>query len=543
MATATVAGFAGTNGAAAPVSQQQAEQPAGLWSGLDIEVIGGTGEFGQGKSIFGLTIDPKNTLVYDNEGSTTIYKSLGFERCDMAVELLKRHPNGYKPIDRFKWWREDVKKRVTPGRYSVVMVDPISEIESGLQQYVRENPGEYGYTKAQFDQAAPLFWGAYKDAWKAILDDLRIRCQTFYFVVHMRDEFKGGRPTGKREAKGKETLFELASLYLEFERKADDKGNVPDVPAAKVLKSRLAHTRMAEDGSVQIIPILPPRLPKATPTAIRQYIATPPDYSKLKKGELLQDEHLSDDAKLLLQSQIAADQKETASIEFSRAELMAQQAQRQANQQQAGTAATKPATDQSAQRAATTQQKTIATAEQFAADEAAKNDLRNQIMPLIRQAYEKPEEFRRYLEQTYSASVLMQMTVPQLREVLEMITKRVADKAAAGTATPPAGQQEAEKIAAATPPVSPAEKELADRLLPETAVLSPQPGTITESQREEIAAHIKRTGWPIEGPKGQREYLKARGCDSPRSLSAAQAGELIGKLAAVPDRVAAQPKN
>ena len=44
----------------------------GLWCGQDIEVICGTGEFGSGKTLWGLTIDPgSRTLVYDNEGSST----------------------------------------------------------------------------------------------------------------------------------------------------------------------------------------------------------------------------------------------------------------------------------------------------------------------------------------------------------------------------------------------------------------------------------------------------------------------------------------
>ena len=207
-----IAGFA-ANGTHTP------NKPAGIWAGKNIGVIVVTGEKGEGKTLFCTTIDPANTLVYDNEGSSADYESLGFERVDVAAELIRKYPGkNAKPIDRFLWWRDDVKVRVQPGKFSVVVVDPASEIESGLTQYVKEHPAEFGYTKSQFDQAAPLFWGAVKDFWKSILDDLRTRCETICLTVHMRDEFKGGRPTGKREAKGKETLFELASLYLEMER-------------------------------------------------------------------------------------------------------------------------------------------------------------------------------------------------------------------------------------------------------------------------------------------------------------------------------------
>jgi len=80
--------------------------------------------------------------------------------------------------------------------------------------------------------------------------------------------------------------MELASLYLHMDRRPDAKGNVPDVPAANVIKSRLADHRF-EDGELKWIDLLPPRLPFATPKAIREYIKTPPDYGKLKPAERL----------------------------------------------------------------------------------------------------------------------------------------------------------------------------------------------------------------------------------------------------------------
>lgn len=88
--------------------------------------------------------------------------------------------------------------------------------------------------------------------------------------------------------------MELASLYLWMNRKADEKGNVHDVPAANVLKSRIADHRFV-DGELKWIDLLPPRLPKATPKAIRDYILSPPDYSKLKPSERFVEEKATEE--------------------------------------------------------------------------------------------------------------------------------------------------------------------------------------------------------------------------------------------------------
>ena len=266
-----------------------------LWpNGRKVEVIGLTGDFGSGKTIFGLSICPgEKTLVYDFEKSSSAYQSLGFDRVDMADEMLRRLPKGYKPVDLFRWWYDHIRS-IKPGQYTVIMVDPISEIEAGIVEYISERPQEFGLTPNQIRNSAGLMWGKMKDFWKSILQDIAARCETFVFTSHLRSVWKGNAPTGKKSAKGKETLMELASLYLWMDRKADEKGNVPDVPAANVLKSRLADHRFI-DGELKWIDLLPPRLPKATPAAIRNYILNPPDFSKLKPSERFVEEKATEE--------------------------------------------------------------------------------------------------------------------------------------------------------------------------------------------------------------------------------------------------------
>ena len=274
--------------ATVPIRQDQ-QQPEPLWP-VPIEVLGLTGEYASGKTLFGLTICPgPQTLVYDTEKSAASYESaLQFHRVDLPAIAVKKHPNGYKPIDLFQLWHAHIRT-IKPGQYRVIMLDTVSEIESGLVAYVRQHPQEFGYSTAQFAKAEALVWSAVKEHWKTILSDLSSRCETFVFVAHMRDEFSGGRPTGKRSPKGKETLMELASLYLAMDRKADKKGNVPAIPSADLLKSRLVSMKMVGGGEIQMVPSLPPRIPKCTPAEIRKYILNPPDYDKLTAAERIHE--------------------------------------------------------------------------------------------------------------------------------------------------------------------------------------------------------------------------------------------------------------
>lgn len=402
---------------AALPSGAAARQP--LWEGLPIEVIVGTGEYSSGKSLYGLTICPgPETLVFDNEGSNTIYRSLGFEHVDMAAELMRKHPSGYTAEHRYLWWREAAVQHGKSGNFRVLMVDPFSEIEQGLAQYVEKNPEKYGYTAGQFKSSKGLFWAAVKDALKADLDRLRVLFDTVYLTVHMRNEFKGHSPTGRREPKGKETLFELASLFLLFRRDKDEKGVVPDVPSADVLKSRLASTRITPEG-VQIVPILPPRLPKATPAAIREYIRKPPDYSKLKKEERLVDEKMSDDARLMLQASIAESNREAAAAELEREQIRSRAAAAQA----AAIASVRPAVDQSADNAEKVAERAKSNAAPCTAQQEA------DIRAILPKAYgNDPTPFKTRLED-YGVSRIADLTESQAIDLYVDLTNLAAARA------------------------------------------------------------------------------------------------------------------
>ena len=308
-----------------PPPQQHQQQPTAsattkpspLWS-IPIEVMGLTGDFASGKTLFALSISPGiTTLIYDTEKSAKPYLSLGFNRIDLPGEMLKSHPSGFKPIDLFLFWWKDIKA-IRPGKYRVIVLDTVSEIESGLVAYVRANPTEFGYTAAQFARAQALVWGAVKDLWKAILTDLASRCETFVFTSHLKREFAGDRPTSTKTPKGKETLMELASLYLWLDRSTDKKGNQPAAPSATVLKSRLSSMVVLPNGLMDIRPSLPPRLPIATPASVRFYLDNPPDYDKLKADERIKETEISEAEIEALKLARAEAERDAAALQLER---------------------------------------------------------------------------------------------------------------------------------------------------------------------------------------------------------------------------------
>jgi hypothetical protein len=283
-----------------------------------IPIIGVTGEYASGKTLFGLTIDPERTKVYDFEKSSVSYRALGFEHVDAVDVMQLRHPGGFKPVELWNWWREDARS-IPAGRYSVVMLDPISELENGLAEWVAANPKHFGKTPGQYQRMSGLFWNDVKTLWKQVLSEVAAKCHTLVLVAHMKQIWAGEKPTGKKTPKGKTSIEELASLYLQMERVADARGNPPAEPSARVRKSRLMHAGIdPETGRPRIVPALPPRLPVATPDAIREYQRNPPDYRKLKAAERAPEVTLSEDDRLALRLQLAETEREAEATRLER---------------------------------------------------------------------------------------------------------------------------------------------------------------------------------------------------------------------------------
>lgn len=297
----------GTNGESPPDVKEA--KPRGLWCGKKVEVVGVTGEYGCGKTLFLLSIDPVKTRYYDFEKSGGSFADdLGATRVDVPAIMLAMYPGGYTPQQLFEWWIADIKK-IKAGEFTVIACDTIGDIEGGLADYVANKLfQEYGFkTPEKFQSMGGVFWASVKAYWKSVLTDLASRCQTFAFASHLKVKYKGGMATSDKTPAGKSTLMELSSLYLWLERKQAEK------PTATVIKARLTSAKMV-NGKLEAVDILPPRLPEGTYAAICEYIQSPAGARKLKKGEQTEERVLSEDEKLRMRAEIAENERLTAEI-------------------------------------------------------------------------------------------------------------------------------------------------------------------------------------------------------------------------------------
>lgn len=318
--------------------------PPGSSRELEIGFIGVAGEFGDGKTLFGLMVDDQSVCVFDFEDSAKTFESgmgltrvstesqllaavgagKGSIRIDMIELMARAYPGGATSRQRFEMFLHLVAK-IPAGRWRVCHVDTVSEIELGLVEYVKANPGKFGYTAGQFTSSAALMWGAVKDYWKQILGDLTAKFRTVVGTAHMRSVFDGAKPTGKREPKGKETIMEMASLYLLLERKVDAKGQKSEKPSGVILKDRLTCFVRNQDGELETKAILPPFMEVCTPAEIRKWIREPFDYSKAgNKRYLLPSDQLTDDDKARMALATAEAQARAAEMQLNLRTMMAQ---------------------------------------------------------------------------------------------------------------------------------------------------------------------------------------------------------------------------
>jgi hypothetical protein len=240
---------------------------------MPVPVTVAFGEYGSGKTLWVLTTGYplERTLVYDNEKSSEVYNTEQnpFVRVDLPTLMLEKHPKGYKPIDFYRAWVENMRS-ITPGKYDVIGIDTAEPLEEGIAEWVTANASYFGHSAGQYQKMSGLFWGDVKNLWKQHILEMTSRCKMVIITVHMRDEFKNNNRTGKRQRKGKDTLSELATLELELVRKPGQM-----VPSARIHKERFFSGSLADIAHAR--PILDPWLPEASWAKIREYMLNPAD--------------------------------------------------------------------------------------------------------------------------------------------------------------------------------------------------------------------------------------------------------------------------
>jgi hypothetical protein len=290
---------------------------------LECPVIGFNGPLGSGKTLAALTLCPEETIEIGIEDSGVTYGSLPIKhRFSMYKEVIATGKTMYpKPIDCFEWFLSILDKVAKDElKARVIVVDPITDIQNGLLDYIEAHAADFGKSPAQYAKASGLLWGDAKAFMKMTLGRISRKVECFIYTSHMGTVWQGGAPvSGKSKVKGIDTFKEIASLVVHLTRDIDPQtGKQIAAPIGSIApphgKSRFSRFVVDAEGSFTPVPILPPRIEPFTWQKVREYVATPPDYAKLKKHEVARPEVLTDDDKLLLEAETTRMKLEEAQI-------------------------------------------------------------------------------------------------------------------------------------------------------------------------------------------------------------------------------------
>lgn len=498
-----------------------------LWGGMRIPIVLLSGEVNSGKTLFGLLTDPNcrkrsdeakpRTIWWDNDGSAETYAgALNFDWKDVRSAVAEGYHQriGTASAEDPKWRRiliqtADVNDSpsaslfrawylhllsIEAGRYAIAGVDTFTPIQEGLIEWMRRHPEAFGRTAGQYDKASSMFlWPDIKTVLSYILaTDCRLRFQTFVLTVHLKNEWRGegasAKKTGQRIAEGLDVLDKLCTLHLRLDRSPKAKGKeAPRVPSGIVVKERLVRfgATAADDA-----PILPPRLPEATADAIRAYIASPPDFAKLKPEERLPDDSLTDDQKLLIQANVAVDERVAAEANLSRMEMMRLAAQQQAPTTQVAQVAS-PA---------------IASSPVSAAPPMATDSQIAELEKRLLGTFTTPQEGRDWFLRGSKGLKPSELTESAMTDCLIALAKLQSEQTQ---------KRAAEKLAASSNG--------------STTQSSADGGMATQDQRDRIKALSGQLGLTM---KENLAWLQQRGVQSYRSITQAQACERIAQLEA-----------
>lgn len=288
-----------------------------------IPFIWAYGARGAGKSTLASMIHPAapgeraTTLYFDLEmGNTSRANQMAMQYCDLISLAAQMFPDGYRPIQIFEiWW--SIISQLPPGLFSITVIDPISELEEGLKEYVETNYSDFKRGPGEYTKNRSAFWDDVKTLLKTILTDVATRVQTVVGISHLRVAWEGNRPSpsGRMEPKGLKVWEELASIALWLDRIPNQRA-----PRARVDKcriDRLNWSKQDEFGTPEILPMLPPTMPVCDIPTIKRMMATPvTSFSQEEMTELdLAEARLSDGQRMVLEAEIAAGRR--AELEVS----------------------------------------------------------------------------------------------------------------------------------------------------------------------------------------------------------------------------------
>lgn len=237
-----------------------------------------SGDFGAGKTLWGLSIDPVlkgkgigRTLHCDMENSAEAYENnYEFDRLDMPRLARTQYGDDWNYGQLYQLWWKLVEDMTKQKDYSVLIIDDFSPLQEGAFAVAKgnDNMQKWMNVKTEFRQHLKL---------------LQTRVDTIVVVVHLRNKRDGK----EKELKGIDVLTELSQLTLYLHRdpnkmiriNGQEYKSCPNYPypSGIVLKSRLEIMSEEKDeyGDYKHQPLLPSRIPTCTPGSIRRYLAKP----------------------------------------------------------------------------------------------------------------------------------------------------------------------------------------------------------------------------------------------------------------------------
>ena len=254
-------------------------------------VVFDTGLRGIGKTLFAIQADrPENIVFLDYESKgATWHEQLKFGvYVDVPAEVAARAKAGKNPSARDQWlYVQEVVDKLEPQKYTTCIIDTVGDFERSLAGEIQYQPALYGVKP---NQQGGGFGGIYPAMslqvtnFLAKLDAKGIRL--VIAVAHTKPAWASSGPVpNKLKPHGVNAWHDRSVLEVVL---------VPGegaVPAALVQKEQLAKVEIdPATGFFTVRRRLPLRLPEATWKAIKDYLETPANLAKPKKGEVPTEE-------------------------------------------------------------------------------------------------------------------------------------------------------------------------------------------------------------------------------------------------------------
>ena len=243
-------------------------------------VIGLWGAYGSGKSLFSILSPFKPIAVLDNHGSNEQYeKDFNFTTYKVNINEVDGNNSDalMRQIATLKHLHDNNNLR-----YGTIIVESTELFTTPLYAY-----GSKFFSPAQVERASGLVWGKAKETLLKAILILKEICDLVIVTAHDRNEFVAGTPTGEKEAKFLEPVWELSHLVLYL----NNNNNMGLIPSAITIppKGKSRHTTI-KNGVPS--PKLPPCIPEFTWQSLANYFKNPVDYNNLLPEETTKESYV-----------------------------------------------------------------------------------------------------------------------------------------------------------------------------------------------------------------------------------------------------------